>query len=168
MNQQVGVYIWILKWKQDTGTKYYCHCIVNVHIIHHSECSNRVLMPFPRISNHTMQYTHSVCNLITTNKRVFCSGQMFIPFPRIYQWTSRSELNFAEDSLQSGRTIWKTRDCMGGQNEVWIIWNEILRKTDSSEANYVPALERKYNFFHYGRFDILNRFGFVPRPFHFI
>ena len=42
---------------------------------------------------------------------------------------------------------------MGGQKEVWITWNEILRKTDSSEANYVPALERKYNFFHYGRFD---------------
>ena len=57
---------------------------------------------------------------------------------------------------------------MGGQKEVWIIWNEILRKTDSSEANYVPALEREYNFFHYGRFDFLNRFGFVPRPFHFI
>ena len=41
---------------------------------------------------------------------------------------------------------------MGGQNGVWIIWNEILRKTDSSEANYVPALERKYNFFHQERF----------------
>ena len=41
---------------------------------------------------------------------------------------------------------------MGGQKEVWITWNEILRKTDSSEANYVPALERKYNFFHQERF----------------
>ena len=66
---QVGVYKWILKWKLDTGTKYYCHCIVNVHFIHHSEFfilwlpktisrgdflqCDRVLMPFPRISQRT-------------------------------------------------------------------------------------------------------------------
>ena len=42
------------KWKQDTGNKYCCHCIVHGHFIHHSEFSNRVLMPFPRISNHAV------------------------------------------------------------------------------------------------------------------
>ena len=53
---------------------------------------------------------------------------------------------------------------MGGLKEVWIIWNEILRKTDSSEANYVPALERKYNFFQYWKVFIPNRFGFLNKP----
>ena len=74
---------------QDTGNKYCCHCIVNVHIVHHSEFSNRVLMPFPRISNHAV-YSQRVCNVITTNKRwFFCRGLVLMPFPRIYQPAGR-------------------------------------------------------------------------------
>ena len=43
--------------------------IVNVHIVHHSEFSNnRLITPFPRISNHAV-YSQRVCNVITTNKR---------------------------------------------------------------------------------------------------
>ena len=37
--------------KTHTGNKYCCHCIANVHFIHHSEFSNRVP---------SMQYTHRV------------------------------------------------------------------------------------------------------------
>ena len=41
--------------------------VVNVHFIHQSECSNRLMMPFPRIFKHTV-YSYSVYNMITTNK----------------------------------------------------------------------------------------------------
>ena len=86
---QVSVYKWILKLKQDTGTKYYCHCIVNVHIIHHSEFSNRLMMPFPRISKHAV-YSWRVLyyDYHKPTEGIFCSSKMLLPFPRIYQWTT--------------------------------------------------------------------------------
>ena len=46
------------------------YCIVNVNIIHHSEFSNRLMMPIPRLSKHAV-YSQSVCNMITANKGWF-------------------------------------------------------------------------------------------------
>jgi len=36
---------------------------------------------------------------------------------------------------------------VASEKEVWVFWNKMLRKIDSSEAIYVTEKERKYNFF---------------------
>ena len=83
--QRVAV-MWL---PQDTGNKYCCYWKVNVHIAHHSEFSNRVLMPFPRISNHAV-YSWRVLyhDYHKQVEGIFCSGQMLMSFPRISQRTS--------------------------------------------------------------------------------
>ena len=70
------------------GNNHCCHCTVSVHLMHHSEFSNRLQMPFPRIFIHAVN-SQRVCTRLSSKRRAIChflGSPLFVLFEMLRSW----------------------------------------------------------------------------------
>ena len=112
--------------------------MLNVHIVQHSEFSNWVLMPFPRISNRAV-YSWRVCTMITQTIVDFLQcDQLLMPFPKISQRTS----TILDPGLLSSTPYFQSLQWMQNKNDEW--------SSDLNKRLWFVTSNKKINqtFFH--------------------